>query len=50
MKTEGEIKQRIERLSGEQGKIFDDEAGCYHDDRDRELRRMELRWVLHGRV
>lgn len=40
------IEHRIERLSGEKGRKFDEEICCWHDDMDRGLRVMELRWVL----
>lgn len=46
MKTEDEIKNRIVSLEGEQGRKFNDEYCCWHDDGDREFQRLALRWVL----
>jgi len=41
-----EIEQRITRLSVGEGKVYDEELCVWHDDYERELRRMELQWVL----
>ena len=46
MKTKDEIENRILSLEGEQGRKFSDECCCWHDDRDRELQRLALQWVL----
>ena len=46
MKTEKEIEERINRLCVGEGKVYDKELCIWQGEFERELRRMELEWVL----
>ena len=46
MRTEKEIKERLNRISTREGRVYEEELCAWHNEIERELRRLELRWVL----
>lgn len=46
MRTKKEIEERINRLDVGDGKVYDPELCVWHNEYERALRKMELKWVL----
>lgn len=47
MKSKEEIRERLIKLSTEEGRKYDEELCAWYDDHEREIRIMELQWILY---